>query len=73
MLELPMINQEQFEVSVLEHGRWEMLAAFRDFDVANALAQSRKSRVRVIRAEFTDGKQVSADVLAEIGATRSGY
>jgi 4'-phosphopantetheinyl transferase EntD len=67
------IRQEQFEVCVLQEGRWEMLAAFPDFDVANALAQSRNTRVRLIRAEFTDGKQVAADVLAEIGATRSCY
>lgn len=68
-----MISQEHFEVCVLQHGRWEMLAAFPDFDVANALAQARNTRVRLVRAEFTDGKQIAADVLAEIGATRSLY
>jgi hypothetical protein len=68
-----MSSHEQFEVSVLQQGRWELLAVFPDFDVANVLAQSRKNRVRVTRMEFADGRQVAADVLAEIGATRTGY
>jgi 4'-phosphopantetheinyl transferase EntD len=65
-----MTSHEQFEVSVLQQGRWELLAVFPDFDVANVLAQSRKNRVRVTRTEFAEGRQVAADVLAEIGATR---
>ena len=70
-----MAQQELFEVWVheVEDMHWAMLGAFTDFDIANALTQSRKTRVRLIRAAFDDGKQIASDVIAEIGDTRTGY
>jgi hypothetical protein len=68
-----MARYEQFEVWVHKDGRWEMVAAFLEFEVANALARARTSRVRLIQATYENGKQVSSDVLAEIGDTRTGY
>jgi len=70
-----MKSNEQFEIWVLQDHdtHWSMLAAFADFDVANALARSRKNRFRLVRTEFAAGHQIAADVLAEVGATRTGY
>jgi hypothetical protein len=68
-----MTRCEQFEVSVLNEQRWHLLGAFADFEVANALARARRSRVRLARTEYEEGKPIVTDILAEIGDTRTGY
>jgi N-acetylneuraminic acid mutarotase len=68
-----MRTDEQFQVWVLDGGRWQIIGAFPDFDPANALARARNSRVRLVRAEFENGKATHADILAEIGATRTAH
>jgi hypothetical protein len=66
-----MARFEQFEVWEFNHGRWEFVASFHDFDVANTLARRRTYRVRLMHVVYDGGKAVEKDVLAEIGATRS--
>ena len=66
-----MAGWEQFEVWVREGGKWQMIAAFHDFDVASAVARNRSSEMRLIHAVYQNGKLVSQDVLAELGATRT--
>ncbi len=61
---------EQFEIWEFNHDRWEFVASFVDFDVANALARRRTYRVRLMHVVYEDGKAVEQDILAEIGATR---
>ena len=61
---------DQYEVWELNNGRWELIAAFRDFDVANVLAHRRTYRVRLMHVVYEDKKPVQQDVLTEIGATR---
>jgi len=65
-----MAHLEQYEVWALNGDKWEFVAAFRDFDVASALAKNRTSRVRLIRAAYEDGKRVQEEILAEVGAIR---
>ncbi len=62
---------EQFEVWVFQNNRWELIAAFFDFDTASAVAANRNSRVRLIHAIYENGRVVSSDTLAEIGNIRS--
>lgn len=64
------MNWEQYEVWVLNDGRWEMAAWFNDFEVASAMASARNTRVRLIRATYEDGKKTASETIAEIGATR---
>lgn len=47
-----------------------MIASFRDLDVASAVASTRTSRVRLVRAVYEDGKRVGQDIIAEVGSTR---
>jgi hypothetical protein len=64
---------EQYEVWALTPGngtRWEMVAAFQDFDVASAIASRRGRGVRLIQTVYEDGKVVEQHVLAEVGAIR---
>lgn len=61
---------EQFEVWESNNGKWSLIGAFRDFDIANALAHRRSYRVRLTRAVYQDNQAVQQDVLTEIGATR---
>jgi hypothetical protein len=61
---------EQFEVWALSGEKWEMIAAFLDFQVANAMARNHASRVRLIHAVYEDGKAVEKEILAEVGSTR---
>jgi hypothetical protein len=65
-----MARFEQFEIWELNLGKWEFIAAFRDFEVANVLAHRRSYRVRLMHVTYEDSKPVQQDVLSEIGATR---
>lgn len=62
-----MARWEQFEVWVRSGEKWELIAAFADFDVAQAVARGRHTGVRLVHAVIEDGKQVERDTLAEIG------
>lgn len=61
---------EQFEVWEFNRDRWELVATFRDFEVANVLAHRRQYRVRLMHVVYEGSKPVQQDILSEIGATR---
>ncbi len=65
-----MARFEQYEVWEFNTGRWELIAAFRDFDIASVLAHRRSYRVRLMRVIYENGEPVQQDILTEIGATR---
>ena len=65
-----MARFEQYEVWEFNDERWEMVASFRDLDLANAMARRRSYRVRLVRVTYEDGKAVQQEVLTDIGATR---
>jgi hypothetical protein len=67
-----MARWEQFEIWVRAGEKWEFVAAFGDFAVAQAVANNRHTGVRLVHAVIEDGKQVQRDTLAQIGggATR---
>ena len=67
-----MARWEQFEVWTQNgSNRWEMIAAFSDFEIASAVARNRSSKMRLIHAIYESGKVLERDVLAEVGATRT--
>ncbi len=66
-----MARLEQFEVWVFQNNRWELIAAFFDFDTASAVASNRNSRVRLIHATYENGQPIDKEILAEIGQIRS--
>ena len=66
-----MDHSEQFEVWRLNGERWELVAAFADFDLANAVAMNRSSRMRLVHTVYQDGKLVEKEVLMEVGAPRT--
>lgn len=61
---------EQFEVLQLNGDKWELVAAFGDFELANGVARNRQARMRLVHATYDGGKQISQDVLADLGTTR---
>jgi hypothetical protein len=61
---------EQYQIWVQKSGRWEMVAAFTDFEIASALARNYLSRMRLVHAVYEGGRIVEQDVLVELGATR---
>lgn len=61
---------EQYEVWVQDGAKWEMIASFSDSELASAVVRTRSNRMRLIHAIYEEGKLVSQDVLAEVGATR---
>lgn len=65
-----MAHLEQFEVLQLQDEKWELVAAFRDLDLATEVARNRRSNVRVVRAGYEDGKKVSEEILLDFGSTR---
>jgi hypothetical protein len=65
-----MARFEQFEVWEFNRGRWDFIASFRDFDVAQVMASKRRYRVRLMHVVYENGKAVDQQVLSEIGVTR---
>ena len=64
---------EQYEIWGLSPNsgtRWEFVAAFRDFDVASAVAARRGRGVRLVHVVYEDGKLAEQQVLAELGSIR---
>lgn len=61
---------EQYEVWKQTGEQWELVAWFRDFDVASAVAGNYSYRMRLVHAVFENGERTHEDVLAEVGATR---
>lgn len=61
---------EHFEVWAEKNGKWEMVGAFADFDVASAVARNYAYRMRLLHAVFEEDKRVQEEVLAELGTTR---
>jgi len=66
-----MARLEQYEIWVLDEGKWQMIASFREFDIASAMARTRSSRMRLIRTVYENGQPVEQQILAELGATRN--
>jgi len=61
---------EQYEVWAMpesENARWEMVAAFQDFEVASAVARRRKRNVRLIHAVYEGNKLIEKHILADLG------
>ncbi len=65
-----MARYEQYEIWALNGEKWELTSAFRDFEVASAVARLRSSRVRLMHVIYEDGQVVEKQVIAEVGATR---
>lgn len=64
---------EQYEVWAMpdtENARWEMVAAFQDFEVASAVARKRKRNVRLIQAVYEGNKLIEKHILADLGHIR---
>ena len=61
---------EQYEIWKLAGEQWELVAWFRDFDVASAVAGNYAYRMRLVHAVIEDRERVHEDVIAEVGATR---
>jgi hypothetical protein len=64
---------EQYEVWAMAADggkRWQLVAAFPEFEVASAVASQRGERVRLVRAVYKDGKVAEQHVIAEVGKVR---
>jgi len=61
---------EQYEIWVLQGKRWELSSSFAEFELASAVANTYKYRMRLIHAVYENGACVHQDVLLEMGATR---
>ncbi|HXZ80559.1 MAG TPA: hypothetical protein VEG30_11555 [Terriglobales bacterium] len=66
-----MARFQQYEIMHQTGNRWELLATFHDFALAQGLAQSRGSRVRLMRVTYEDSIPVEQEVIAEVGAIRT--
>ena len=67
VVETDMARWEQYEVWVRAGDKWELSGAFREFDVAQAVAHGRHTGIRIVHAAIEDGKPVARDIIAEIG------
>lgn len=67
-----MERYEQYEIwkPIPASSRWELVAAFCDFDVASAVARERGQNFRLIHAVYDGNKLAEHHVIAEIGRSR---
>ena len=65
-----MAEWDQYEVWAEKSGKWELIASFRDFAVASAVARNYAYRMRLIHAHYDGDKLLKQDVIAEVGTTR---
>ena len=66
-----MIRQEQYEIWVQKDLlRWDMLACFRDIDLAATVAANHSARRRLICVTFEYGKMIAQDLVQELGPVR---
>ena len=61
---------DQYEIWVMNKGKWEFIAAFIDFDVASAVFRNRTYRQRMLHVVYEGATMVKQDVIAEVGTTR---
>lgn len=61
---------DQYEIWVLNKGKWEFIASFIDFEVASAVFGNRTYRQRLLHVVYEGKTMVKQDVIAEVGATR---
>jgi hypothetical protein len=61
---------EQFEVWRLNGERWELVASFPEFEIANAVARKRSRDVRLIHAVYDGGTLIQKKVLLDLGVPR---
>jgi hypothetical protein len=61
---------DHFEVWADKAGKWELVGAFLELDVASAVARNYRYRIKIIHAFFEDGKRVEEQTLAQLGSTR---
>ena len=57
----------QYEVWAPAVDRWEMVASFREFNVAYAVASTHGGHVRLLQVTYEGGKPLQEDLLAELG------
>lgn len=59
---------EQYEVWILDSGEWKLKSAWRDFEVAWAVARSHALPVRMIRLVYESDAVVERTLVAELKA-----
>jgi hypothetical protein len=61
---------DQYEIWLHNGQKWEFVAAFRDFDVASAVARNKRYRMRLLHVFYDGSKKLEELVIAELGSTR---
>ncbi len=65
-----MTRFSQYELWVPSAERWQMIASFREFDVAYAVARGHGTRVRLMQVTYDSGKPVEQEMIADFGTMR---
>ena len=62
---------EQFEIWTHTGEKWELIASFRELELASAMVSSRGNNVKLTQVSYENGKRVKEEVLAELGGKRA--
>ncbi len=65
-----MMRFVQYELWVPSAERWQMIASFREFDVAYAVARRHGTRVRLMQVTYDSGKPVEQEMIADFDIMR---
>ena len=66
-----MVEFDQFEIWAKSGDRWEIVAGFQSLEVAKAVLAQRRSRVRLVRSVYHDGKLHDQQLLDEVQGVRN--
>jgi hypothetical protein len=78
MLQLPaparklMAQSEEYEIWILENGKWGLKAWSRDFEVGWAVARTYTTPVRILRAVFNGTSVAERNLVAELQSSPKG-
>jgi len=66
-----MAQGEEYEIWILENGKWGLKAWSRAFDVGWALARVHSVPVRIVRTVYNDAFVAERSVIAELNSSQS--
>ena len=66
-----MTRWEQFEVWAFRDEKWQLIAWFRQFELASAMLSSRGTNVKLIHVTYENDRRVQEETLAELRGNRA--
>jgi len=68
-----MVQDQQYEIWILDVGEWVLKSCWRDFEIGLAAARALSGPVRILLAEYDGDAGVERSVVVELGGTAADH